>query len=75
MCINIFQPKLRPSMVGRAKFEARKQKETSEEKTELQKIAVERYHAEFLKPSSERKGARKICEEVTIVYIWPNWRD
>lgn len=53
-------------MVGRAKSEARKQKESSEEKTNLQKIAVERYIAELSKPSSERKGARKICEEVTI---------
>jgi hypothetical protein len=53
-------------MVGRAKSDARKQQESSEEKTKLQKTAVERYRAELLKPSSERKGARKICEEVTI---------
>ena len=53
-------------MVGRAKPEAKKRHEASEEKTNLQKIAVEKYRAELSKPSCERKGARRICEEVTI---------
>lgn len=55
-----------PPMVGRAKSVAKKQQEASEEKAELQKIAVERYRAELEKPVKERKGARRICEEVEI---------
>ena len=62
----LFQPKLCPSMVGRSKPEAKKQQEASNEKAEVQKIAVERYRTELLKPINDRKGARKICEEVTI---------
>ena len=54
------------SMVGRAKSEAKKQSEKSEEKAELQRIAVARYHEELQKPVGERRGARKICEEVEI---------
>lgn len=53
-------------MVGRAKSVAKKLQEASEEKAELQKIAVERYRAELKKPANERKGARKVCEEVEV---------
>ena len=53
-------------MVRRAKSVAKKQQEASEEKAKLQKVAVERYHAELEKPVNERKGARRICEEVEV---------
>lgn len=53
-------------MVGRAKSVAKKQQEASEEKAEWQRIAVERYRAELEKLVKERKGARRICEEVEI---------
>src|ERR1700679_4176090 len=53
-------------MVGRAKSAAKKQSEKSEEKVGLQRIAVIRYREELQKPVQERRGARKICEEVEI---------
>lgn len=43
-----------------------KQQEASNETAELWKIAVERYRTELSKPINDRKGARKICEEVAI---------
>ena len=50
-------------MVGRAKSVAKKQQleVASDEKVG---IVVERYRADFEKPVKERKGARRICEEV-----------
>ena len=44
-------------MVEGAKSIAKKQQE---------KVAVERYRAELEKPVNERKGARRICEEVEV---------
>lgn len=55
-------------MVGQAKPQAKKQQEASNEKAELQKIAVERYCTELSKLVNDRKGARKFCEEVAIEY-------
>ncbi|KIL57454.1 hypothetical protein M378DRAFT_16238 [Amanita muscaria Koide BX008] len=53
-------------MVGRAKSTAKKQHEESDEKAELQRVAVNRYCAELEKPAEDRRGARRICEEVEI---------
>ena len=53
-------------MVGRAKSEAKKEQEGADEKTELQRIAVERYHQELQKGDGKIRGARNICEGVEI---------
>jgi hypothetical protein len=55
-------------MVGRAKSEAKKERERAEEKAELQKVAVARYCQELKEKDGKKKGARKICEEVQIEY-------
>ena len=55
-------------MVGRASSKAKQEREASQAKIQLQEIAVERYLEEQKKPEKERRGARKICEEVEIEY-------
>ena len=54
-------------MVGRAKSDAKKQQEASEEKAALQKVAVVHYHAELEKPAGQpREGAWRICKGVEV---------
>jgi hypothetical protein len=55
-------------MVRHAQSQAKKQHDASQEKAKLEEIAVQRYAEELEKPKKERRGARKICEEVMIEY-------